>query len=51
MDIEVFEALEGGDRHQEVAADIAHQALYLPLVVPFARTAKPVLEQVVGLKL
>jgi hypothetical protein len=31
MGIEVLEALEGGDGHQEVAADIPHQTLYLPL--------------------
>ncbi len=51
MSIEGIEALERWNGHQEVPADIADQTFYFALIVPFAWTAKPVLEQVVGLKL
>ena len=51
MGIERGEALEGRYGHQEVAPDVAHHALDFSLVVALARTAEPVLEQVVGLEL
>ena len=51
MSIEGIEALERWNGHQEVPADIADQTFYFALIVPFAWTAEPVLEQVVGLKL
>ena len=45
-----LKALEGRDRHQEVAPHIADHPLDLPLVVALAGTAEPVREQVVGLE-
>ena len=49
--VKCLKALKGRHRHQEVAPHIAHHPLHLSLVVPLARSAEPVLEQVVGLEL
>jgi hypothetical protein len=49
--VQVLEALERGDGHQEVPASIPHKTFHLPLIISLARTAKPVIEQVVGLQL
>ena len=51
MRIELGEAGEGRDRHQEVAARIADQALDLAFVVALAGAAEAVEEQVVRLQL
>ena len=50
MGVQRIKALEGRDRHQEVAPHIADHPLDLPLVVALAGTAEPVREQVVGLE-
>ena len=50
MGVQRIKALEGRDRHQEVAPHIADLPLDLPLVVALAGTAEPVIEQVVGLE-
>jgi len=49
--VQALEVLERGDGHQEVPASIPHQTFHLPLIISLARTAKPVIEQVVGLQL
>ena len=46
--IQGVKALEGRHRYQEVAAQVAHHFLDLPLVIALARAAEPVLEPVVG---
>ena len=48
--VQGIKALEGRDRHQEVAPHIADHPLDLPLVVALAGTAEPVIEQVVRLE-
>jgi hypothetical protein len=45
------EAVEHGDRHQEVAPSVADQSFDLALVVAAARAAEPILEQVMPLQL
>ena len=45
--VQVLEALERGDWYQEVPASIPHQTFHLPFIISLARTAKPVIEQVV----
>jgi hypothetical protein len=49
--IEVIEAVEGGNGHEEVAPSVAYKPFDLPLVVPFGRATETVLEQIVGLQL
>src|SRR3546814_11351992 len=49
MGIQRREALEAGDRHQEVPAAIADQALDLTLVVALAGPPEAIGEEVVGL--
>jgi len=49
--VEIIEAFEGRNRHEEVAAYVAHKPFDLPLVVPFGGTTEAVLEQIVGLQL
>ena len=51
MGVQRLEAVEHGDRHQEVAPRIADQSLDLALVVALARAAEPILEQVMRLQL
>src|SRR3546814_3906841 len=51
MGIQRREALEAGDRHQEVPAAIADQALDLTLVVALAGPPEAIGEEVVGLQL
>ncbi len=49
--VESLEALGQRDRDQEVPPDEANQSLDFALVIPLARSAEPVLEQIVGLQL
>src|SRR5204862_6631457 len=51
MGVQRFEALEHRDRYEEVPSRIADQPFDLALVVAFARSSEPVLEQVVRLQL
>ena len=51
MGIQGVKTLEGRHWHQEVAAQVAHHPLDLPLVVALAGAPEPVLEPVVGLQL
>ena len=48
--VQRIKALEGRNRHEEIAPHVSHHALHLPLVVALAGPAEPVLEQVVGLE-
>jgi hypothetical protein len=51
MAVQRFEALEHRDWYEEVPSRIADQPFDFALVVAFARSAEPVLEQVVRLQL
>src|SRR5204862_2218797 len=51
MGVQRREALERRDRHEEVPSRIADQPFDLALLVAFARSSEPVLEQVVRLQL
>ena len=51
MGVQRRKARERWDRHQKVPPRIADQPFDLALVVAFARSAEPVLEQVVRLQL
>ena len=51
MRVQRLEALEHRDRHEEVPSCIADEPFDFALVVAFARSAEPILEQVVRLKL
>src|SRR6202166_4151134 len=51
MGVQRFEALEHRDWHEEVGSRIADHSFDFALVVAFARSAEPVLEQVVRLQL
>src|SRR5471030_1429422 len=51
MGVQRLEALERRDWYEEVPARIADQPFDFALVVAFARSAKPVLEQIVRLQL
>ena len=47
-EVERLPGRELGERHHEVAAAIAHQALDIPLVVAFAGAAIAIPDQVMG---
>ena len=48
--VQRLKALEMWDRHQEVPTAETDPSLNVPLVVPFARPAEPVLEQIMRLQ-